>query len=125
MFEVENRGNGDIELLFAEVWVPQCLIHPTWVTGNNHRPAVMEIDEDIPGYRHVQHYSRPGVPEKRRLEPVITRSMGIRRIRDLRFSLKGQYSEDEVNQIIRYQIHAANYDTVPEEVRFKDIEIKP
>jgi len=55
---------------------------------------------------------------------VITKSMGARRIRDLRFQLKGQLTLDEEDQLVRYQIHAQNHDTSPEEIQFRDIAIK-
>jgi hypothetical protein len=72
----------------------------------------MEIDAETVNYLHVQHYSTPGNPSVRRLEPVITRSMGVRRIRDLRFALKTRYTDDDLSSTIRYQIHAANYEAV-------------
>jgi hypothetical protein len=125
VFELQNQGNVDIDLLFAEVWVPQSLIQPNWGASHYNCPPMMEIDTEVHGYWHVRHFSSPGTRDFiSRLEPVITRSMGVRRIRDLRFRLKGQYTNDEEHQVVRYQIHARDYDTSPEETPFKDIEIK-
>jgi len=121
MFELENQGNVDIELLFAEVWVPRRILDPGWSIASVHYPPVMEVDSDSSGNLHVQHYSTPARQEVRRLEPVITRSMGVRRIKDLRFALKNQYTDDDLRSVIRYQIHAANYDTSLEEIQFRDI----
>jgi hypothetical protein len=126
LFELQNQGNVDIELLFAEVWVPRSVTDPNWGISNLSHPPVMEVDAEPAGYLHVQHFnSSGGTGAIRRLEPVITRSMGVRRIRDLRFPLKDPLTADEENQLVRYQIHAKNFDTSPEEIRFKDIQQKP
>ena len=122
MFEIENRGNVDIDLLFAEVRVPQLILAPR--QNISEAPPTLEIDAPSDNWL-VRYYSAPNTvrPGVRRLEPTITRSMGVRRLKELRFGLKPDLTEEDLEVVIRYQIHGRDYDTQPEEMRLRDIRV--
>jgi hypothetical protein len=124
MFELENRGNVDIDLLFAEVNVPQHIIRPS--TSFPDAPPTVELDRA--GDRLlIRYYTVPNNIRKdlRRLEPTITRSMGVRRLRDLRLPLVGEEEGLDLASVVRFQIHGRDIDTEPDEMLLGDVPVEP
>lgn len=124
MFELANTGNVDIDLLFAEVRFPHSI--QAQQTVMQEAPPTLEIDRTPEGSILMRYYSVPNNvhPDIRRLEPTITRSMGNRRLRDLRVPLKAD-SELDMSAVIRYQIHAREMDTEPQTCILGDIPVVP
>jgi hypothetical protein len=124
MFELENTGNIDIDLLFAEIRFPQRILQREAVI----MPAqpTLEVDRAdntlLVRYYSIHNSVRPDV---RRLEPTITRSMGVRRLRDLRIPLKSDADGLDLSAVIRYQIHGRQVDTDPEERPLAEIPVEP
>jgi hypothetical protein len=124
MFEIENRGNTDIDLLFAEVHIPRQALDPNFPLSGF--PPTLEVDTagDLALFRYYSIHSdfRHNL---RRLEPTITRSMGVRRLRDFRFPLKTEAEGLDLSCVIWYQIHGREIDTEAEEKMLRDIPLVP
>jgi hypothetical protein len=120
MFEIENKGNVDVDLLFIEVQLPRHILASGW--NMQEAPPTLEVDYAgdrlLSRYYSIHNTVRPYV---RRLEPTITRSMGVRRLHDLRFPLKAEGDGPDPEAVIRYQIHGRDIDTEPEELRLCEI----
>jgi hypothetical protein len=123
MFELENTGNIDIDLLFAEIRFPSHILQQgAAIVPAQPTLEVDRADDTIVRYYSIHNSVRPDV---RRLEPTITRSMGVRRLRDLRIPLKSDVDGLDLSAVIRYQIHGRQVDTDPEERRLADIPVEP
>jgi hypothetical protein len=121
VFEVENAGNVDIDLIFAEFRLPKRICtgsppsRPPWLD------VKMDPDSYVVRYRPSDSPTPTGLSA---LEPTITRSMGIRRLA-LHFPLKPDLDESEfAAAVIRYQIHGRNIETQPEKSTLGDIPFK-
>jgi hypothetical protein len=124
MFEMENQGNVDMDLIFAEVRLPSRVLAAQWRVAIE-VPPIVEVDlENSGSVVHARYFNRTESssmrPDVRTLLPVLTRSMGVRRLRDFRFPLSPGLSA-EVSAIIYYQLHARNYYTIMEKVQLRDV----
>jgi hypothetical protein len=124
MFEIENLGNVDVDLLFAEVRLPRHILSAGWLPLE----APPTLEADLAGnVLLVRYYSIHNAvrPDVRRLEPTVTRGMGVRRLRDLSFPLKNMVDDADLAAVIWYQIHGRDIDTEPEEILLGEIPVVP
>jgi hypothetical protein len=126
-FEIENLGNTDVELLFAEVTVSMRLKSSDWEP----KGVPNQIDRTIRGPNsptpmyNVRYWTHPGA-ETERLVPVLTRSMGPITLKELR--IKVTQLDDLSNERtfdVSFQLHVRGYDTRMETLHINHIERHP
>jgi hypothetical protein len=124
-FEIENSGNTDVELLFAEATVGKNLFAPNWnpYEYTNQLVVSKQFDESIASeWVTVRYWTHAGNTIER-LVPVLTRSMGPYQLPYMTFRMKRLVAAaDSKDAFIRYQLHVRGYDTTMETVHLDTIE---
>jgi hypothetical protein len=122
---MSNQGNTDVELVFVEASILRDLCVGSWVPPAH--PNTVDFDiasKNGKSFLNLRYWSY-ATADIQRLPPVLTRSMGTIRPKYLSFQLyKALVGADSSTEdtLVTYQIHARNYDTVPESKQFDDIE---
>jgi hypothetical protein len=128
-FEIENRGNTDIELLMLEVWMPvECLYEPwgrrpaeQFVTTHMH----VEVKwRDAREYRWFACTSNRGAFGSKpwSLRPIITPAMGVTSVLGMDILLNRNLPRDSSEDWpIYFQIHAVDYPTEPDKITWQDL----
>jgi hypothetical protein len=126
-FEIENRGNADIELLMLEVWMPVECLYEAW----GRRPAEqfvtthMHVEVKWRGpleYRWFACTSSRGAfgAKSGSLRPIITPAMGVIGVLGMDIPLNRSLPRDSSDDWpIHFQIHAVDFPTEPEKTTWQ------
>jgi hypothetical protein len=116
-FEIQNVGNVDFELVEFEVFIP-----------SNDPPVPRSLEGfqdtvrvDSLGGEHRIRYTTELSPYHHPLPRVLIPSMGARLL-DLKLPYDPEYAQSQMARSkIRYQLFVRDFDTRPEEIRYRDV----
>jgi len=124
MFEMENTGNTDIELLMLEVLVPRSYVSEHWNPGLSpfmHFEEKRLGDKDYVWFACTSRRGEFGVI-KASLRPIITPAMGVVEVEWMRIPITQGLGFSDMRAVLYYQIHAVDYPTERERKILAEIE---
>jgi hypothetical protein len=122
-FQLENRGNVDIELLMLEVTIPQSLVSRNWAPVGRGFESRRFTGGNGEQFSWFACFSPRGVYRAREswLRPFLTSSMGTLKVDDFNIPFDLPLTSRQLDISLNYQIHVVGYRTEPEECTVRDI----
>jgi hypothetical protein len=126
-FEIENKGNTDIELLMLEALVPPQFLNPNWkptASPDLHVERKRRVDEEYWWFATTSQRGAFGRVSAG-LRPIITPAMGSVIAYGMKLPvLQGDPPFYERHRVIYYQVHAADYPTEMETITWDNLEFR-
>ncbi len=127
-FKLINNGTTDMSLIAVEGAVPENLLLQNWARPNS-IPNLSEVKvEQVNGQRKFRYtcyaYSGPippGYGYPHRLPECLTPSMSPHDFSTLRFALRADLSEDDLNQTIEYKVLAKEFITETHSMTIREL----